>query len=54
MLIYYVVYYTPSTYLSHNWKCVPFDCLHPNHTLPPLTSGCNHKSDFSMSLFVCF
>ena len=25
--------YMPSTYLSHNWKYVPFDCLQP--TPPP-------------------
>ena len=27
--VYHVIHYIPSTYLSYNWKFVPFDCLHP-------------------------
>ena len=30
--IYYVAHYIPSTYLSYNWKSVPFDNLCP---IPP-------------------
>ena len=30
--IYHVAHYIPNTYLSHNWKFVPFDCL---HSIPP-------------------
>ena len=41
----HVVHYIPSTYLSYNWKFVPFDLLHPIPLNPPPTSG-NHKSDF--------
>ena len=31
--IYHVVHYIPGTYLSSDWKCVPFDSLYPktNH-----------------------
>ena len=48
----HVVHYIPN--VTHNWKCLPFDHLHP--ILPPLlpASG-NHKFDLvSMSSFVCF
>ena len=51
----HAVDYIPRTYLSYNWKWVPFDCFHPILPPPPPASG-NHKSDlfffFSMSLFV--
>ena len=47
-----MVHYIPSTYLSYNWKFLPFDHLHP---IPPTlaTSG-NHKSDLHFfKIFGC-
>ena len=45
-----LVHYNPTTY---NWKCVPFDCLHP--ILSPHTSASgNHKSNLFVYEFVWF
>ena len=45
----HVVYYISSTFLSYNWKFVPFDHLSP---IPPTPTSGNHKSDLFLSLFV--
>ena len=53
VLIYQVVHYIHSTYLSHNWKFVPFDCLHRFALLlTPISDNC--KSAHLFFEFVCF
>ena len=45
--------YIPSTYLSCNWKYVPFDCLQPIPP-PPSPASSKHKSDLFSYEFICF
>ena len=49
MLISHIVHPIPSTYLSYNWKFVPFDHLHP---IPPPPNSGNHKPDLFLYEFV--
>ena len=50
---YHVIHCIPSTYLSYNWKFVPFDHLHPIPPPPRPASG-NHRSDLFFYEFVNF
>ena len=45
--------YIPSTYLSCNWKYVPFDCLQPIPP-PPSPASSKHNSDLFSYEFICF
>ena len=38
------------SYLSYNWKFLPFDCLHPIKTSPPPVI--TNLISFSMNMFV--
>ena len=51
--IYLFVHYILNTCLSHDWKFIPFDCLHSIH--PDLTSpnSGNYKSDLLSHQFIC-
>ena len=53
LIIFVIIHYIPITYLSYNWKFIPFDCF---YTVPPpatLTSG-SHKYGLFFYEFVCF
>ena len=45
----HIIYHISSTYLSYNWKFVPFDHLHSN-----FPSHCNHKSNLCFYEVVYF
>ena len=51
--IYHLVKFILSTYLSYNWKSVPFDCLHPISP-PSLSASSNHKSNLFCYEWVYF
>ena len=48
----HVVHFIPSTYLSYNWKFVPFDSLHPITPPPTLPLVIAFLISFSMSLLL--
>ena len=45
----HVVHYIPGTYLSYNWKFVPFDHSQPIPSPPPPESGNHNLISFSVS-----